>query len=498
MADLARIKRNVSKMVSMSAPESDIDEYIQSEGVTIDDVRNFKLTPAAPQAQQAEPVGTVSTILNTSPDQLNKQGKWVQGGLLKTADDVYREAISPIMSGGSTFAAGVPKMIAKAQGAGPSVFPEQTTLPGKLLRGASEIAGFTAGLPGRAAVKVAQFTGKAMPKVVPKLLTKMAQGAAAGGTGGALAGDTLKSRRNNAVGGSIMGAVLPAISPGAKWLFEKIAAPGRVLSGIEKEVFEEASKKGFRNVLQSKFYSKKLPAQIQERIAQNLDNMEIAAGDEFDRLAGPLKKAQFDMAKFRGEVIKIANRVKENPFDTDSSKLDKAILDGVINKAQANNLGEALDIRRNLDDIIYSNKGELKTSFGKQVRDLLNKELHKNKNLENVDKEWSSLMEVLKTSKKVLGDTGEKILDRFINLTDKQKQMLVNLEKKIGGLPFVEDLTNYGLAKEFITRKVTPTTSGVVRAMTKPMFRGYLRTGENITKKLKSIDDKTIGRLLNK
>ena len=42
MADIAKIKRNVAKMVSMNAPESDIDSYISSQGVSIDDVRNYK------------------------------------------------------------------------------------------------------------------------------------------------------------------------------------------------------------------------------------------------------------------------------------------------------------------------------------------------------------------------------------------------------------------------------------------------------------------------
>lgn len=42
MADLARIKRNVAKMASMNAPEADIDGYIASEGVTVEDVRNYK------------------------------------------------------------------------------------------------------------------------------------------------------------------------------------------------------------------------------------------------------------------------------------------------------------------------------------------------------------------------------------------------------------------------------------------------------------------------
>lgn len=48
MADLARIKRNVAKMASMNAPEADIDGYIASEGVTIDDVRNYRETQLQP------------------------------------------------------------------------------------------------------------------------------------------------------------------------------------------------------------------------------------------------------------------------------------------------------------------------------------------------------------------------------------------------------------------------------------------------------------------
>ncbi|MGN6535214.1 MAG: hypothetical protein ACTHKQ_05715 [Mesorhizobium sp.] len=43
MADLARIKRNVAKMAAQNAPEADIDGYIASEGVTVDDVRNFRM-----------------------------------------------------------------------------------------------------------------------------------------------------------------------------------------------------------------------------------------------------------------------------------------------------------------------------------------------------------------------------------------------------------------------------------------------------------------------
>jgi hypothetical protein len=50
MQDTAKIKRNVAKMVSMNAPEEDIDAYITSEGLTIDAIKNFK--ESKPQSQQ--------------------------------------------------------------------------------------------------------------------------------------------------------------------------------------------------------------------------------------------------------------------------------------------------------------------------------------------------------------------------------------------------------------------------------------------------------------
>lgn len=48
MSDLDRIKRNVSKMAQMGAPEEDIDGYIASEGVTVEQVRAHQIQPAIP------------------------------------------------------------------------------------------------------------------------------------------------------------------------------------------------------------------------------------------------------------------------------------------------------------------------------------------------------------------------------------------------------------------------------------------------------------------
>lgn len=42
MADLDRIKRNVAKMAKLGAPENEIDSYISSEGVSLDEVRGHR------------------------------------------------------------------------------------------------------------------------------------------------------------------------------------------------------------------------------------------------------------------------------------------------------------------------------------------------------------------------------------------------------------------------------------------------------------------------
>lgn len=81
MADLAKIKRNVAKMAAQNASEADIDGYIASEGVTVDDVRNFK-SQAAPEMPTSDPrdnlLGKVDTAVRGAADALT----------LGTADEI--------------------------------------------------------------------------------------------------------------------------------------------------------------------------------------------------------------------------------------------------------------------------------------------------------------------------------------------------------------------------------------------------------------------------
>ena len=63
MADIAKIKRNITKMIDAGAPESDIDEYVSSEGVTLDELQSS--ATASVMAQPAAPVeqSAVATAL---------------------------------------------------------------------------------------------------------------------------------------------------------------------------------------------------------------------------------------------------------------------------------------------------------------------------------------------------------------------------------------------------------------------------------------------------
>lgn len=53
MADILRIKGNIAKMIAQNAPESDIDAYVESEGVSLDQLRAPAPAPKLDKYQQA-------------------------------------------------------------------------------------------------------------------------------------------------------------------------------------------------------------------------------------------------------------------------------------------------------------------------------------------------------------------------------------------------------------------------------------------------------------
>lgn len=176
MADLARIKRNVAKMASINAPEEDIDGYIASEGVTIDDVRNYReLKPmtdeqrkqAQEMAQQMRPEKTlgdkVSEFLVTNPI-ARQVGFGLQG--------IANASLNP--AGYVARAAGIDTKPLEAQTAG----ERATELAGQYGFDAAAIVP-TLGLAASSAPAVAPYVAPLVEGGVPLALT--------GSTGSALA-----------------------------------------------------------------------------------------------------------------------------------------------------------------------------------------------------------------------------------------------------------------------------------------------------------------------
>jgi hypothetical protein len=180
-------------------------------------------------------------------------GQMLMRNLGKAGQETYREGIAPILEGASTFAGGIPRLVAKVLGpeAEKAVFPEQQTLPGKVLRGASEIAGFTAGLPGQAAKFVGRGIAKGAEKVIPRfagkaLLSKIAQGVGTGAVGMAVAGDTIENRIKGAKTGALIGGALPGVDVGIKKIAASIPqslknSSARIINSLVKPLLKDFS-----------------------------------------------------------------------------------------------------------------------------------------------------------------------------------------------------------------------------------------------------------------
>jgi hypothetical protein len=234
-------------------------------------------------------------------------------GLKEDAQDLYSELISPIAHGASTFAGGIPKMVAKEEAQRNEVpeiiFQEQKTPVGKLMRAASETAGFTAGLPGRAAVFTGKALGKVIPKVVPKLLAKGTTGAAAGAVGGALAGDTLESRAELAKVGGILGGVAPVVSQIAKGTKEVVAKGGRWVAknigGVTDETVKVIKRLGADRVFDpEKAKSDYLGSNIVPRLQQRVNSLLVEGS--------PKSKMVLKEIGVKPEAIEALNKVDKN------------------------------------------------------------------------------------------------------------------------------------------------------------------------------------------
>lgn len=225
MADLARIKNNVRKMAAQNAPEADIDGYIASEGVSVDDVRNFTGAPQQPvQPQQPEAPGYGMDMLKGaasglrsgveglagavgSANQLTGQGAgWLAGklgagpGMQEFVQNVGRRAnLMPFMPSTDEIAGGTDAAVNAVPGS--KSFQDVTryqpqTLPGKIVRTAAEIAPNMVAGPGGALRKTAMTAASSVGSELAGAATEGTAAEPWARAGGMIAGGGLAAGRN--------------------------------------------------------------------------------------------------------------------------------------------------------------------------------------------------------------------------------------------------------------------------------------------------------------
>ena len=121
-------------------------------------------------------------------------------------------------------------------------------------------------------------------------------------------------------------------------------------------------------------------------------------------------------------IYQLSLKIKQNPFKGPTRGLDTRIVETLRSpNLKVRTLGDVLDLRRFLDDELFTAKGQgIKSAYGKEVRDIFNKYLHKNEILKAADSEWYTLKNILRDNQKVIGETGENYLNRWSKLTTKQ------------------------------------------------------------------------------
>jgi hypothetical protein len=257
---------------------------------------------------------------------------------------------------------------------------------------------------------------------------------------------------------------------------------GALVSGIEPEILAETRKLGFRNVLDKKYYNKKVPEQIIDTIDQNIEGLKATAGNKYKEITTPIRKEKFDYNQILNDLNRLSLKIKQNPFKGPTKGLDTRIVDTLRSPSlKVKSLGDVLDLRRFLDQELFTAKGQgIKSAYGKEVRDIFNKYLHKNETLAKADNEWYTLQRILEDNQKITGETGEALLNRWTKLTTKQKENLSLLEKELlnkspEATPFIDDLTKYSLAQQYLSRASQSSPTGILGKAIRPVFRGYLR-----------------------
>jgi hypothetical protein len=230
MADIPKVKRNIERMLSAGAPESDIDTYLASEGVTPEQLRAAKPSQSATVSGGSEPsmmegMGAEPSVERRSlADQLRAAGT-ATDNLVRAAANGMTFGLADKAAGGMDYLTGNASSYdegVKAQRARTDALPPAQRITG-------EVAGGLAGGVGLAKQGIT-LAGRLGPALLPRIAGYGLEGAAYGAAHGA--GNTYSDEASDyaanagkgaALGGGI-GAALPAAGRAASGAYRALQA----------------------------------------------------------------------------------------------------------------------------------------------------------------------------------------------------------------------------------------------------------------------------------
>lgn len=340
MTDLSRIKENVAKMAGMNAPEEDIDGYIESEGVTVDDVKNHQLTNIKPENQDTSIARTIFDqggqgltmgFMDEGQDLLGTAGA-------KAYDKISGENVLPSFSETLKMArAGTKDRLNQQleENPGTSIL---SNIAGSMVSGGA-LASTKAGQAISSGIGTGGLGARAVKSIAPAAL---AGGVAGFGTGGDSIDERLQSSGRGAVLGAVAAPVATAVGAGLSKLTgsgaESTLPTADSLRKMASNKYKEAASLGgeFKPEFTDKFVEKIAGMKPQTEIGK------IVGGDS-------------DFSKFVDKL----DTIKGKPFSLDAAQeFDEHLGDMIDNFSEH---GKLLKEGKKLLDI--------QTTFRKMIND---------------------------------------------------------------------------------------------------------------------------------
>lgn len=228
MADTIRIKGNIAKMIAMNAPETDIDAYVASEGISLDELRAKPVTSAAPvrpdKYQQAaiEESGALKAKGVDTGDGYARRA--IQGATAGFADEVIAGLSTPLemMKRGTLD----PREGYKYAKAREDLILDDSRKNTGALGAALEVGGGF--VSGTGAARAGLSFGRNLApnaSLGARSLASAGDAAAFGALAGAGEGNSFEERFKGAGQGGIIGGAVGGLTPGALRLAGGLVSP---------------------------------------------------------------------------------------------------------------------------------------------------------------------------------------------------------------------------------------------------------------------------------